>query len=129
MTPQLDPLHNKRVAILGFARQGRALARWLPTVGARVVDHEGGAHAEEAADGEPLEHAAGEEHRDALGEGEDQRRERHQGQGGQQQALAPEAVAQVARDQHRGADGHRVGDEQQRRRARRDAEVRLVERQ
>jgi UDP-N-acetylmuramoylalanine--D-glutamate ligase len=37
MTPQLDPLHNKRVLILGFARQGRALARWLPTVGAQPV--------------------------------------------------------------------------------------------
>ncbi|MCC6613952.1 MAG: UDP-N-acetylmuramoyl-L-alanine--D-glutamate ligase [Anaerolineae bacterium] len=33
---QPDPLHNKRVAILGFARQGRALARWLPTIGAQV---------------------------------------------------------------------------------------------
>ncbi|MBE0688801.1 MAG: UDP-N-acetylmuramoyl-L-alanine--D-glutamate ligase [Anaerolineae bacterium] len=33
---QPDPLHNKHVAILGFARQGRALARWLPTIGARV---------------------------------------------------------------------------------------------
>ncbi|MCL4246848.1 MAG: UDP-N-acetylmuramoyl-L-alanine--D-glutamate ligase [Anaerolineae bacterium] len=31
-----DPLHNQRVAILGFARQGKALARWLPTVGAHV---------------------------------------------------------------------------------------------
>ena len=32
-----DPLNGKRVAVLGFARQGRALARWLPTVGADVV--------------------------------------------------------------------------------------------
>ncbi|MFN8371951.1 MAG: UDP-N-acetylmuramoyl-L-alanine--D-glutamate ligase [Anaerolineae bacterium] len=37
MTQHLDPLHNKRVAIMGFARQGRALARWLPTVGAIPV--------------------------------------------------------------------------------------------
>ncbi|MBE2272498.1 MAG: UDP-N-acetylmuramoyl-L-alanine--D-glutamate ligase, partial [Anaerolinea sp.] len=32
-----DPLSGKTVVVLGFARQGRALARWLPTVGARVV--------------------------------------------------------------------------------------------
>ncbi|MBZ0300410.1 MAG: UDP-N-acetylmuramoyl-L-alanine--D-glutamate ligase [Anaerolineae bacterium] len=32
-----DPLYRKRVVVLGFGRQGRALARWLPTVGARVV--------------------------------------------------------------------------------------------
>lgn len=32
-----DSLFNKRVAVLGFARQGKALARWLPTVGAQVV--------------------------------------------------------------------------------------------
>ncbi len=32
-----DPLKGKRVAVLGFARQGQALARWLPTVGAQVV--------------------------------------------------------------------------------------------
>ena len=31
-----DPLHGKLVAVLGFARQGKALARWLPTIGARV---------------------------------------------------------------------------------------------
>jgi UDP-N-acetylmuramoylalanine--D-glutamate ligase len=37
MTSQPDPLHHKRVAILGFARQGKALARWLPTVGALPV--------------------------------------------------------------------------------------------
>lgn len=35
--PDRDPLEGKRVAILGFARQGKALARWLPTVGADVV--------------------------------------------------------------------------------------------
>jgi len=34
---QIDTLSGKRVAIIGFARQGRALARWLPTVGARVL--------------------------------------------------------------------------------------------
>jgi UDP-N-acetylmuramoylalanine--D-glutamate ligase len=32
-----DVLHGKRVAVLGFGRQGQALARWLPTVGAQVV--------------------------------------------------------------------------------------------
>lgn len=32
-----DPLNGKRVAVLGFARQGRALARWLPTVCDSVV--------------------------------------------------------------------------------------------
>lgn len=32
-----DPLNGKCVVVLGFARQGKALARWLPTVGARVV--------------------------------------------------------------------------------------------
>ncbi len=32
-----DPLHGKTVLVLGFARQGRALARWLPTVGAQVI--------------------------------------------------------------------------------------------
>ena len=34
---QRDYLDGKRVVIFGFGRQGRALARWLPTVGARVV--------------------------------------------------------------------------------------------
>ncbi len=33
----MDPLHRKRVVVLGFGRQGRALARWLPTVGAHVT--------------------------------------------------------------------------------------------
>ncbi len=32
-----DPLEGKNVVILGFARQGQALARWLPTVGAKVT--------------------------------------------------------------------------------------------
>jgi UDP-N-acetylmuramoylalanine--D-glutamate ligase len=32
-----DALHGKRVLVLGFARQGQALARWLPTRGAQVV--------------------------------------------------------------------------------------------
>jgi len=32
-----DPLNGKRVAVLGFARQGRALARWLPRVCDSVV--------------------------------------------------------------------------------------------
>ncbi len=34
---QNDPLYGKQVVVLGFARQGRALARWLPTVGAKVI--------------------------------------------------------------------------------------------
>jgi UDP-N-acetylmuramoylalanine--D-glutamate ligase len=33
----MDALNGKRVCVIGFARQGRALARWLPTVGARVL--------------------------------------------------------------------------------------------
>jgi UDP-N-acetylmuramoylalanine--D-glutamate ligase len=33
----MDPLHRKRVVVLGFGRQGRALARWLPTLGAHVI--------------------------------------------------------------------------------------------
>ena len=33
----MDPLYRKRVVILGFGRQGRALARWLPTIGAHVI--------------------------------------------------------------------------------------------
>ncbi|MDZ4769238.1 MAG: UDP-N-acetylmuramoyl-L-alanine--D-glutamate ligase [Chloroflexota bacterium] len=32
-----DPLQGKTIVVLGFARQGRALARWLPTIGARVI--------------------------------------------------------------------------------------------
>lgn len=32
-----DPLHGQTMLVLGFARQGRALARWLPTLGARVI--------------------------------------------------------------------------------------------
>ena len=32
-----DQLAGKRVVIFGFGRQGVALARWLPTVGAEVV--------------------------------------------------------------------------------------------
>jgi UDP-N-acetylmuramoylalanine--D-glutamate ligase len=37
-TPDMsDPLFGKTAVILGFARQGQALARWLPTVGARVI--------------------------------------------------------------------------------------------
>jgi UDP-N-acetylmuramoylalanine--D-glutamate ligase len=32
-----DSLSGKTVVVLGFARQGQALARWLPTVGANVV--------------------------------------------------------------------------------------------
>ncbi|MFO7321553.1 MAG: UDP-N-acetylmuramoyl-L-alanine--D-glutamate ligase [Chloroflexota bacterium] len=32
-----DPLAGKRVGIIGLARQGKALARWLPTRGASVV--------------------------------------------------------------------------------------------
>ncbi len=36
-TPSSDPLNGKRAVVLGFARQGQALARWLPTVGAEVI--------------------------------------------------------------------------------------------
>ena len=32
-----DLLNGKRVLVLGFARQGQALAKWLPTLGAKVV--------------------------------------------------------------------------------------------
>jgi UDP-N-acetylmuramoylalanine--D-glutamate ligase len=32
-----EPLVGKRVVVLGMARQGKALGRWLPTVGARVT--------------------------------------------------------------------------------------------
>jgi UDP-N-acetylmuramoylalanine--D-glutamate ligase len=32
-----DELNGRRVIVLGFGRQGRALARWLPTVGTSVV--------------------------------------------------------------------------------------------
>ena len=34
---QLDPLNAQHVIVLGIARQGKALARWLPSVGARVT--------------------------------------------------------------------------------------------
>ncbi len=33
----MDELHGKHVVVMGFARQGQALARWLPTIGARVT--------------------------------------------------------------------------------------------
>lgn len=36
-THKVDRLYGKKVAVLGFARQGKSLARWLPTVGARVL--------------------------------------------------------------------------------------------
>lgn len=32
-----DPLDGKTAVILGFARQGQALARWLPSIGAKVI--------------------------------------------------------------------------------------------
>lgn len=32
-----DPLSGKTVVVLGFARQGKALARWLPSIGARTI--------------------------------------------------------------------------------------------
>jgi len=35
--PSRDPLAGKHVVVLGMARQGKALGRWLPTVGARVT--------------------------------------------------------------------------------------------
>jgi len=34
---QEDILSGRRVLVIGFARQGQALARWLPTIGASVV--------------------------------------------------------------------------------------------
>lgn len=36
-TNKVDKLYGKKVAVLGFARQGKALARWLPSIGARVL--------------------------------------------------------------------------------------------
>jgi UDP-N-acetylmuramoylalanine--D-glutamate ligase len=36
-THKVDKLFGKKVAVLGFARQGKALARWLPTIGAKVL--------------------------------------------------------------------------------------------
>ena len=36
-----DPLQGKTIVVIGFARQGKALARWLPTIGARVVINDG----------------------------------------------------------------------------------------
>ncbi len=36
-----DPLQGKTIVVIGFARQGKALARWLPTIGARVVVNDG----------------------------------------------------------------------------------------
>ncbi|MBN1678678.1 MAG: UDP-N-acetylmuramoyl-L-alanine--D-glutamate ligase [Anaerolineae bacterium] len=36
-TSDVDPLAGQHVIILGAARQGRALGRWLPTTGARVT--------------------------------------------------------------------------------------------
>ena len=35
--PGRDPLAGKKVVVFGFGRQGQALARWLPTVGAEVA--------------------------------------------------------------------------------------------
>src|SRR5260221_8292724 len=32
-----DPVEGKTAVVLGFARQGQALARWLPTIGAKVI--------------------------------------------------------------------------------------------
>lgn len=34
---QTDVLSGRRVIVVGFARQGQALARWLPTIGAQAV--------------------------------------------------------------------------------------------
>jgi UDP-N-acetylmuramoylalanine--D-glutamate ligase len=36
-----DPLKGKRVVVVGFGRQGQALARWLPSVGAETVVTDG----------------------------------------------------------------------------------------
>src|SRR5258708_7215884 len=35
--PKPDPLEGKTAVVLGFARQGQALARGLPTIGANVI--------------------------------------------------------------------------------------------
>jgi UDP-N-acetylmuramoylalanine--D-glutamate ligase len=37
MLKHFDTLNGRTILILGFARQGQALARWLPTVGARPL--------------------------------------------------------------------------------------------
>lgn len=37
MAAKSDPLAGKHVVVLGLARQGKALARWLPTIGAEVT--------------------------------------------------------------------------------------------
>jgi UDP-N-acetylmuramoylalanine--D-glutamate ligase len=37
MMSATDPLAGQHVVVLGMARQGKALGRWLPTVGARVT--------------------------------------------------------------------------------------------
>jgi UDP-N-acetylmuramoylalanine--D-glutamate ligase len=64
-TPDLnDPLFGKTAVILGFARQGQALARWLPSVGARVIvsdKRDFGALAEAILDfvDAPIEYALG----------------------------------------------------------------------
>ncbi len=49
-TSKTDSLYGKKVAVLGFARQGKALARWLPRIGARVI----------VSDMRPVEKLAGE---------------------------------------------------------------------
>lgn len=59
-----DSLNGKTAAILGFARQGQALARWLPTVGAKVIvsdTRDFGALADTLLDflDEPIEYALG----------------------------------------------------------------------
>ena len=36
-SPSSDPLSGQRILVIGFARQGQALARWLPSIGARVI--------------------------------------------------------------------------------------------
>lgn len=41
MLKHFDILNGRRVIIVGFARQGQALARWLPTVGARPIVTDG----------------------------------------------------------------------------------------
>jgi len=59
-----DSLAGKRVLILGFGRQGKALARWLPTLGAEVTvsdKRDAGAMADDLLDflGEPVTFALG----------------------------------------------------------------------
>lgn len=41
MHKHFDTLNGRRIVVVGFARQGQALAHWLPTVGARPIVTDG----------------------------------------------------------------------------------------